>query len=268
MKIRLDALVSSVAVAFVTAACAPVTAWNGVAESNTQFQMTGQPCAARCSARPNSEQFPLNQVRHGIGIFKGGFFGPEQTELVDLDTGTLSVVQFDVDLVNGRRRTTVMDRGDIVLSAEDLAQIGAIANSIWTSSHPVPTARAGLDGFWSIRVFNGGSERGETGMGDMGGEGRVLGETLGKIWVTQMTNSFVQDRRLYQIWSCYADASVRHVGVPALYLRTPGYSWDDSHDLPQIFPIPRTDPLRFRFYFSGQQATCADTRRVLAVVGG
>lgn len=262
------ALAHLIVAAFVTAACAPVTVWNRTIAGNARFHMTDQPCAARCSARADSERFPLSQVRHGIGIFTGGLFGPEQIELVDLDAGTLSFVEFDVDLVDNKRRTTVLDRGDFVLSAEDLAQVGAIADSIWTSHLPVPTARVGLDGFWSIGVFNGATRRGETGMGSMGGAGHLLGETLGKIRLAQMTYFFVQNRRQYLMWSCYSDASTGHAGIPTLYIRTPGYSWSDGQDLPQSFPVPHAEPLLFRFYPSGQQSTCADTTRVLAVLGG
>jgi hypothetical protein len=268
MTIRLNALASLVATAFVMAACAPVPTWNGTVVGGARFHMTDQPCAARCSARSDSEPFPLNKVRHGIGIFSGDLSGAEEIDIVDLDAGTLSFVEFDVDLVGGKRRTTVLDRGDIVLDADDLAQIGTIADSIWTSPMRVPTARAGLDGFWSIGVFNGTSHRGETGMGDMGGAGQLLGKALGKIRLAQMTYFFVQDRRQYLMWSCYTDASIGHAGVPKLHLRTPGYSWDDSHDLPQSFPIPHTAPLPFRFYPLSQRSTCADTGRVLAVLGG
>jgi hypothetical protein len=131
----------------------------------------------------------------------------------------------------------------------------------------VPTAQAGLDGLWSIEVFNGTSHRGETGMGTIGGAGQLLGKTLDKIQSAQVTYFFAQDRRQYRMWSCYAGASIGHVGVPKLYLRTPGYSWDDSNALPQSFPIPHTNPQALRFYSSSRQSTCAETRRVLAVLG-
>jgi hypothetical protein len=133
MTIRLNALASLVATALVIAACAPVPTWNGAVAGSARFHMTDQPCAARCSTRADSELFPLNQVRHGIGISTGGLFSAEEIGIVDLDAGRLSFVEFDVDFVNDRRRTTVLDRGDIVLDADDLAQIGAIADSIWTS---------------------------------------------------------------------------------------------------------------------------------------
>ncbi|KAG8155203.1 hypothetical protein BFF94_001055 [Burkholderia catarinensis] len=227
--------------------------------------MTDKPCATRCSARPDSESFPLSQVRHGIDLSTGGLFGPEAISLVDLDVGTLSFVEFDVDLVNGKRRTTVIDRGDIALGADDLAQIGATANSIWTSPMRVPTARVGLDGFWSITVFNGANQRSETGMGDIGGAGRLLSTTLYKIQMTQMPYFFVQNRRRYLMWSCYQDASKGHASAPMPHLRTPGYSGDDVEDIPQSFPIPQSDPLRFRFDVGDRQSTCADIRRVLAV---
>ncbi len=267
MTIRLIlAPISLIVTAFVTAACAPVTTWNGVSVGDTRFRMTDQPCATRCSARPDPELFPLKQVRHGIGIFTGGLFGPEAISLVDLDAGTLSFVEFDVDLMNGKRRTTVIDRGDIVLGADDLAQIGAIADSIWTSPMRIPTARVGLDGVWSIAVFNGASKRSETGMGDMGGAGGLLDTTLHRIQMTQMPYFFVQNRRRYLMWSCYQDASRGHAGTPMPHLRTPGYSGNDGEDIPQSFPIPQSDPLRFRFYAEGRQSTCADTGRVLAVL--
>lgn len=267
MIIRLKALAILVTTSAI-AACASVPNWNGAVAGSTRFHMTDQPCATRCSDRINSEHFPINQVRHGIDITDGGLFGPGKLEIVDLDAGTLSFIEFDADFVGGKRRTIVLDRGDIVLDDDSLAQLGAIANSIWTSPAPVPTAQVAIDGFWSIGVFNGPTHRGENGMGNIGGDGLLLRKTLNRIRQSQMPYFFMQSRRRFVMWSCYASASSGNASVPKLYLRTPGYSSDDSQGPPQSFPIPPTNPLAFRFYSSNENSTCADTTRVLSVSGG
>ncbi|CAM2167884.1 Lipoprotein [Burkholderia orbicola] len=267
MTIRIiRTLASLIVIPLVATACAPAATWNGVIAGTPRFRMTDEPCAIRCSARPDSEIFPVDHVRHGIEISTSGIATPQEISLVDLDAGTLSFVEFDVDWVNGKRRTTVVDIGDIVLGTDDLAQIGAITNSIWTSPAPVPTAQPGLDGFWYINVLNGANVRNEIGMGVIGGTGRLFSEALYRVQRTQTPYFFVQNRRRYLMWSCYPEASRGYTSAPALHLRTPGYSGSEIEDTPQSFPIPHTDPQRFRFYLESRWSTCADTGRVLAVL--
>ncbi|ASL45236.1 hypothetical protein bAD24_I17320 [Burkholderia sp. AD24] len=213
-------------------------------------------CAANCSSAPMPEGYPFKQLRHGFTVSVGGL-GGTTTRLVDFDTGTFSVIDFELKLINGKVQSAITHRSNITLAMDDLAQLRAIANMIWISVGPVPTAQAGLDGFWAIRLVNGKVARSEGGLGNVGGAGRDLNALLYGIQERQLAHFMLQNRRMYQLWSCYPYPLGGHAGTPTSYIRTSGYSSSDSDDMPPVFPIP-SDPLPFRFEISRTGLTCAD----------
>jgi hypothetical protein len=216
-----------------------------------------QACGTNCSAEPRSEGYLFKQLRHGFTVSYGGL-GGTTVKLVDFDIGMLSVVDLELKSVDGKVRSTITRRSDIVLATGELEKLRAIANMIWISFGPVPTARVGLGATWEMSVVNGKVVRSERGMGNVGGAGRDINAVLQGIEERQLAHFLFENRRMYQVWSCYDYPSAGHAGVPGSHIRTSGYGWSDPDDVPPVFPIPSTDPLQFRFDVKRIQWTCAD----------
>ncbi|HIH2747881.1 EsaB/YukD family protein [Burkholderia aenigmatica] len=216
-----------------------------------------QACGTNCSSDPMPDGAPLKQLRHGFTVSHGGL-GATTERRVDFDSGKLSVIDFDLQSIEGKTQSAITRRSDIVLATGDLAKLRAIADMIWRSFGPVPTARAALGTFWAIRVVNGRVVRSERGLGDVGGAGRDLEAVLQGIEERQLAHFLFENRRMYQVWSCYDYPSAGHTSVPGSHIRTSGYGWSDPADVPLVFPIPSTDPLPFRFDVERIQWTCAD----------
>lgn len=248
-------LASLLIVVLGTSACAVNT------PGSTRFRMTNQPCATNCSERTVSEQFPLSRVRHGIIVDTTGIFQNSSFEVVDLDAGVLSFIEFDGRIVNGKP-SAVIDHGDVMLASDDLAHLGAIANSIWTSPTKVPTAQVGLDGFWGISILKGSEKRSESGMGNVGGAGLELAVTIGAIQQAQFVQSVPTHPGYYVSWSCYVYPLGGHPGIPTFYLQRSGGKRGGG-DIATSFPIPSWDASSFHFSTSIAWRTCADVGRVL-----
>jgi len=231
------------------------------ATSEFGSQASQQSCGANCSSAPIPEGSPFKQLRlrHGF-VVSGGGLGGMRARLVDFDMGTLSVIDFGLEWAGGEAHSKITHRRDIILARDDLAQLRAIANIIWISSGPVPTAQASLDGSWGILLINGKIVRSEQGLGNVGGAGRDLNGLLYSIQEKQLVHLMFENRRMYQLWSCYAYPLGGHAGVPTSYIRTQGwgYSWSNLDDVPPTFPISSSDPMPFRFDVSQSQWTCAD----------
>ncbi|MFM0288877.1 hypothetical protein [Paraburkholderia megapolitana] len=213
-------------------------------------------CGANCSSAALPEGYLFKQLRHGFTVSVGGL-GGTTTRLVDFDTGTFSVIDFELKPIDGKVQSTIARRSDIRLAMGDLAQLRAVANMIWISVGSNPTAQVALDGFWAIRLVNGNIVRYEHGLGNVGGAGRSLNVLLYEIEERQLAHVMFEDRRMYQLWSCYPYPLGGHAGLPTSYIRTSGYSWSDPDDVPPVFPIPASDPLLFRFDVSKIRLTCA-----------
>lgn len=216
-----------------------------------------QACGRNCSSESMSEEYPFKQLRHGFTLSHGGLEGTT-VKLVDFDIGKLSVINFKLQSIDGKVRSAITHRSDIVLATAELEKLRAIANMIWMSFGPVPTARVGLGTFWEMRVVNGKVARVEHGMGNVGGPGRDFITVLQGIEERQLAHVLFESRRMYQVWSCYDYPSAGHAGVPGSYIRTSGYGWSDPDDVPPVFPIPSTDPMQFRFDVNKLQWTCAN----------
>ncbi|WP_152601630.1 hypothetical protein [Burkholderia paludis] len=217
----------------------------------------GQTCVANCASYSTPEEGPFKGVRHGV-IWTSGGLGGTTTTLVDFDIGTLSVIEFALVSRGGEVQSGITHRSNIVLAPSDLARLRAIANMIWISFGPVPIAQAALGNFWEIRVVDGEVVRSERGSGDAGGAGRDLNVALRDIEERQLAHFLFENRRMYRVWSCHDYPSAGHAGLPRSYIRTSGYGWSDLGHVPSAFPIPSTDPLRFRFDVEETRWTCAD----------
>lgn len=172
----------------------------------------------------------------------------------------LSFIEFDGRVVNGKP-SAVIDHGDIMLASDDLAHLGAIANSIWTSPDKVPTAQAGLDGFWGISILKGSVERSEHGMGNVGGVGLELAVTLSAIQQAQFVQLIPTHPGYYVSWSCYVYPLGGHPGIPTPYFQKLGGKRGGG-DIAPSFPIPSWDSSSFYFDTSITWRTCADVGRV------
>jgi hypothetical protein len=215
-----------------------------------------QMCGANCSSSLMPEGYIFKQLLHGFTV-SGGGLGGTRTTLVDFDTGTLSVIDFELKLIDGKSQSTITHRSNITLATEDLAQLRAIANMIWISAAPVPTAQASLDGFWAIRLVDGRVARSEHGLGNVGGAGRDLNALLLSIEDKQLAHFMFENRRMYQLWSCYPYPLGGHAGTPTSYIQTSGNTWSDADYAPPVFPVPSPNPLPFRLEISRSQSTCA-----------
>ncbi|WP_123863847.1 hypothetical protein [Burkholderia plantarii] len=182
-----------------------------------------EPCGIHCAPPVLPAVAPYHHLRHGV-VTSSGWFGISTDDVVDFDTGTLSVIDWEPQASASGLRPLLKRRRDIALAADDLALLRTTAAAIWRAGEPLPPGRASLENGWSIRVIDGDTARTEQGIGEPGGDGRYLYALLGRI-VSQRFHYVVPvDPLWYSSWFCFPYPSGRPAGVPVLHARQPGHA--------------------------------------------
>jgi len=248
MKIKyLFGCVSIVLAVVSSTACANLLATHPSPATGAELLPPNWTCSKRCQPYTPAPGFPM--PRHGL-FAVGGLLDGQDWHVVDYDSGTLSVLTTEIRA----GQVMVIERHDIVLTADQLTQVRKIADSIWASIYPVPTDQVALDGYWSVRLIDGPVIRDESGMGNPGGAARELNSKLSSIEEPQLPQILTFGRRWYKLWSCYSFPGEGQTTLPSPHIR-PAQSWEESGDVVPSFPA--IDTLS-RFHNPGRRWTCAD----------